>query len=124
MSKWRQAKCFITAHGTLRTSRADLGELSPDATTWLLQATVGQRLEDLNVKPDMMPELAATSHTFWYDDPWFSNDLLIALLFHLSPNERALNKGVSKNGNLYWTFPPDYPDRMTAIRNELRARLE
>ena len=26
-----------------------------------------------------MPELPASSHTFWYDDPWVTGDVLVTL---------------------------------------------
>ena len=62
-----------------------------------------------------MPELAATSHTFWYDHPWASNDVLLTLLFHLSPPRRALDPATAPSGAAYWTFPEDYPARMPAV---------
>ena len=68
-----------------------------------------------------MPELAATSHTFWYDHPWASNDVLLTLLFHLSPPRRALDPGTAPSGAAYWTFPEDYPARMPAVVDAVRA---
>ena len=71
-----------------------------------------------------MPDLPATSHTFWYDDPWVSNDMLLALLFHLAPEERWLETGTGGSGGRYWTFPPDYAARVEAARPEIAARVE
>jgi esterase/lipase superfamily enzyme len=107
-----------------RAGRPDLGELSPEASDWLLAAADDQGLEILQVRPEAMPALAATSHTFWYDDPWVSNDVLVTLLFHLSPADRGLEPGVSDSGTRYWTFTPDYPARVAALRETLRARLD
>ncbi len=99
-----------------RAGRPDLAELSPEAAEFLLEATVDRRLELLHVTPDTMPQLSATSHTFWYDDPWVSNDVLLTVLFHLSPVERELTDNVQQAGKRYWTFPADYPDRIVAVQ--------
>ena len=66
--------------------------------------------------------MPASSHTFWYDDPWVSNDLLLLLIFGLLPEERALVAGAISTGARYWAFPPDYRDRMPALRDTLLAR--
>ena len=70
--------------------------------------------------PDTMPNTGATSHTFWYDDPWVSNDLIVTLLFHLAPADRGLT---AAGTHPYWLFPADYPDRMPALVERLRAEL-
>ena len=71
-----------------------------------------------------MPDLPASSHTFWYDDPWVSSDVLVTLLFHLTPQERGLERGTTSNGGVYWTFPADYPDKMPALRQMLLQRAQ
>ena len=42
------------------------------------------------MRPENIPGLSNRSHTFWYDDPWVSSDVLITLLYHLPPDERGL----------------------------------
>lgn len=106
-----------------RAGRPDLRELSPEAAEALLAAAERDEIEILQIRPENMPDLPATSHTFWYDDPWVSNDLLLALLFHLAPEERRLAAGTSPSGARYWTFPPDYAERVEAARPEIVARL-
>ncbi len=105
-----------------RAGRPDLSELSPEAAVFLLQAANYQGLEIVQVQPETMAELAASSHTFWYDDPWVSNDVLMTLLFHLSPADRQLDAGTTASGGHYWTFPPDYPARMPALLETLRTQ--
>jgi esterase/lipase superfamily enzyme len=106
-----------------RAGRPDLRELDPASAEWLLAATAETGIEVLQILPENMPELPATSHTFWYDDPWVSNDLLLLLLFGLPPDQRALISGEGiTSGGTYWTFPPDYADRMPALRDGLLAR--
>jgi hypothetical protein len=105
-----------------RAGRPDLRELDPDAVEWLLEASQRLGIDVLQIHPETMPDMPASSHTFWYDDPWVSNDLLLLLIFGLLPEERALVAGAISTGARYWTFPPDYRDRMPALRDALVAR--
>lgn len=106
-----------------RAGRPDLRELSPEATDWLLAAAQDQGLEILQVRPDDMPGLAASSHTFWYDDPWVSNDVLVKLTFHPQPDERGLIDDTAASGARYWTFPPNYPARIRELRDSFLRKL-
>jgi hypothetical protein len=105
-----------------RAGRPDLRELTPEATDWLLAAADDEGLEIVQVHPEVMPELSATSHTFWYDDPWVSNDVLVTLFFHLAPAARGLDPGAAASGTRYWTFPADYTARMPAVLEAVRAK--
>ena len=96
----------------------------PEAAEWFFKASQNNGLEILNVNPDLMPELAATSHTFWYDDPWVSNDVLLTLLFNLRPADRELDESVTDAGKRYWSFPENYPERANDLHDGLRARLQ
>ena len=96
-------------------------ELTPEAAAFLLAAANDDGLEIVQVHPETMPDLAATSHTFWYDDPWVSNDVLLTLLFHLAPATRALDPATAASGTRYWTFPPDYPARIPTVVHAARA---
>lgn len=106
-----------------RAGRPDLGELRPEAAQWLLEAAREGEIEIVQVHPAAMPYLSSTSHTFWYDDPWVSSDLLVTLLFSLPPGERGLAYATSEGGAHYWTFPPDYPEKMPGLRERLRSRF-
>jgi esterase/lipase superfamily enzyme len=106
-----------------RAGRPDIAELTPEAADFLFGAAEAQGLEILRVRPENMEGMSSTSHTFWYDDPWVSNDALVTLLFRLTPVERGLEPGVTEAGAAYWTFPPDYPDRVPALRDLLLPRL-
>lgn len=112
-----------TVNRASRAGRPDLRELSDEETDALLAASANGRMQVLQVHPEAMDGLSARSHTFWYDDPWVSNDVLMTLLFHLTPEERGLDADVSPQGVGYWTFPPDYPDHMPALVELLRQRL-
>jgi hypothetical protein len=105
-----------------RAGRPDLQELDPTSATWLLDASREHGIDILQVRPENMPDMPANSHTFWYDDPWVSNDLLLLLLFGLPPETRALVSAATPSGAEYSTFPPDYPALMLALRDSLLAR--
>ncbi|MDK3072004.1 alpha/beta hydrolase [Sedimentitalea sp. JM2-8] len=104
-----------------RAGRPNLEELEPEAAEWLLDSTASQKAEVVQVNVDAMPDLPATSHTFWYDDPWVSNDAILTLLFNLAPAARGLEEGKSVSGTSYWTFTKDYPERMTEVVDLVRG---
>lgn len=106
-----------------RAGRPELRELDPEETEALLAASTGGRMQVVQVHPAEMPGVSARSHTFWYDDPWVSNDVLMTVLFHLTPEERGLVSAVSPGGVSYWTFPADYPEHMPALLDLLRSRV-
>lgn len=110
--------------GASRAGRPDMAELSPEATEFLLAATDQYGLELLRVRPENIPGLSNFSHTFWYDDPWVSSDVLFTLLFHLAPDGRGLDYGETSFGGHYWTFTEDYPERLAAIIAKLTASGE
>jgi hypothetical protein len=110
--------------GASRAGRPDMTELTPEATEFLLGATDKYGLELLRVRPENIPGLSTFSHTFWYDDPWVSSDVLFTLLFHLAPDGRGLDYGDTSFGGHYWTFTPDYPERLAGIIDKLGAPQE
>jgi esterase/lipase superfamily enzyme len=105
-----------------RAGRPDLRELGEEDAAWILGAAEEDGLEVLHVRPKNMPDLPATSHTFWYDDPWVSNDIMLTMMLSLPIDTRGLERGTSPLGAPYWTFPPDYPDRVRAALAALAGR--
>ena len=60
-----------------------------------------------------------TGHRYWFDHPWASTDMILAVRSDLGPDERALGE---TDLELLWSLPPDYPER---LRNNLtREDLE
>ena len=90
-----------------RAGRPDFRELSVEATQWLLDATNIYALDLVQVRPENIPGLSRFSHTFWYEDPWVSSDVLITMMHHLAAAERGLAPGEASIGARYWTFGPD-----------------
>ena len=104
-----------------RAGRPDLAELSPDTSARLLAASAAGEIEIVQVHPDRMPELAATSHTFWYDHPWASNHVLLTLLFHLPPPHPRPRPRHRPLRRRLLDLPEDYPARMPAVVDAVRA---
>jgi esterase/lipase superfamily enzyme len=104
-----------------RAGRPDMRELSQEQTDWLLAATSQYGVDVLRVRPEDIPGLSSSSHTFWYDDPWVSSDVLITLLYDLPAGERGLSENGNATGPHYWTFTPDYPERLAAVMDRLRG---
>lgn len=61
-----------------------------------------------------------SGHRYWFNHPWASSDILLALRTELSPAERGLEsvEGI----DFLWYMPPDYPARLAALVE--RYRLE
>jgi esterase/lipase superfamily enzyme len=107
-----------------RAGRPDLRELTPEAADWLLGAASHLGMDFLHISPETMPDTPASSHTFWYDDPWVSSDLLVTLLFHLTPQERGLRQVTLPTGAVVWEFPANYPEALVALRSRLVAQVQ
>jgi esterase/lipase superfamily enzyme len=56
-----------------------------------------------------------TGHRYWFNHPWASTDVLLAIRTDLPPAQRGL---VRAKGGLLWSMPPDYPER---IRESLES---
>ncbi|MGB2816395.1 MAG: hypothetical protein WBC37_04170, partial [Burkholderiaceae bacterium] len=67
------------------------------------------------VDPTAIPNLPPRSHSFWFEDPWVSGDLLGLLLLNAEPQSRGLEPQESPHGTRYWTFPPDFKDRVQRL---------
>lgn len=105
-----------------RAGRPDMAELSPGATRFLLDANRDLGLEIVRVRPEDIPGLSPRSHSFWYDDPWVSSDVLLALMFQLSPAARGLVPGETADGLRVWGFAPDHDSRLPGVVAAARAR--
>ena len=105
-----------------RAGRPDMRELSDEQSDWLLDAVSEYGIDLLRVRPENIPGLSRRSHTFWYDDPWVSSDVLITLFYDLPVRERGLAEGRTGSGAQYWTFTSDYPERLAGVVERLRQK--
>ncbi|WP_203594773.1 alpha/beta hydrolase [Wenzhouxiangella limi] len=86
-------------------------ELSDDQLAVVLAA---DRLEVVDVSHGWEDRgFDITGHRYWFNHPWASSDLVLAIRSDLGPAERALE---ATDLGILWGVPPDYPAR-------LRARL-
>lgn len=53
-----------------------------------------------------------TGHRYWFNHPWASSDLVLAIRTDLDPQERGLEQG--EISQLWW-MPDDYPERLKSI---------
>jgi hypothetical protein len=62
-----------------------------------------------------------TGHRYWFDHPWASTDLILAIRSDLGPRERALDP---TELDLLFGIPGDYPERLRELltREDLEIR--
>jgi esterase/lipase superfamily enzyme len=108
-------------HGISRLGRPNLSDLSEEKLRLLIDASARLSFDVISVNPDVIPGLGRRSHSFWFDHPWVSSDVLIKFLFHVPPSLRGLDQNSNEQGIVYWTFPPDYDTRVVEIMRQLRS---
>ena len=102
-------------HGVSRIGRPKREDLSPEEVLWVRRASVESNLDIIGVDDKTVRDMPSKSHDFWYRHPWISSDVLVQFVFHADPQERGLVENHNENGLRYWTFPPEYPDRIINI---------
>jgi esterase/lipase superfamily enzyme len=108
-------------HRVSRAGRPNLSDIGPDETRWLAEASERQALDVLSIRPEDLPGLPASSHSFWYDHPWVSSDILLKLRFHAPPPARGLDHNSNEREVAFWTFPGDYAARLPGVVRTLAA---
>ena len=111
-------------HGVSRAGRPKAEDLSPEAAQWAQTASVESRLDIIGVDEKTVIGLSSGAHDFWYAHPWISSDVLVQFLFHADPLKRGLVENYNEHGLRYWTFPPDYPDRIIGIIHDAKEKKE
>ena len=106
-------------HRVSRAGRPNLADIGPEETRWLVEASGREELDVIAVKPEVLPGLPATSHSFWYDHPWVSSDVLLKLRFHAPPAARGLEPNSTAEALAFWTFPADYAQRLPTVARAL-----
>lgn len=111
-------------HGVSRAGRPKAEDLSPEAVQWGRNASVESGLDIIGVDEKTVIGLSSGAHDFWYGHPWISSDVLVQFLFHAEPSKRGLVENYNEHGLRYWTFPPDYPDRIIGIILEAKEEAK
>ncbi len=106
-------------HRVSRAGRPNLAEIGPEEKLWLEQASGRGQLDVIAVRPGDLPGLPASSHSFWYDHPWVSSDVLLKFRFHAAPPARGLTHNEAARVVQFWTFPPGYAQDLPRIVRQL-----
>jgi esterase/lipase superfamily enzyme len=61
------------------------------------------------------------SHGAWYENPWLSSDVLVALYLGLKPKDRGLESYVANDEVIAWYFPEGY---LTTLKESLLELFE
>ena len=62
-----------------------------------------------------------TGHRYWFDHPWASFDVILAIRSDLDPSERGLER---LGSDRHWAMPSDYPERMRSVLDDERLRRD
>ena len=85
-------------------------QLSDEQMARVLQA---HRLEYINLSRGRQDRgFDITGHRYWFNHPWASSDVVLAIRTDLDPAERGLEQG---DMPLSWWMPDDYPQRLKGI---------
>jgi len=102
-------------HGVSRAGRPKAEDLSPEDAHWARNASVKSGFDVIGVDEKTVIGLSSGAHDFWYAHPWISSDVLVQFIFHADPLKRGLVENYNEHGLRYWSFSPDYPDRIIGI---------
>ena len=102
-------------HGVSRAGRPKAEDLSSEAAQWGRNASVESGFDVIGVDEKTVIGLSSGAHDFWYAHPWISSDVLVQFIFHADPLKRGLVENYNEHGLRFWTFPPNYPDRIIGI---------
>ena len=60
-----------------------------------------------------------TGHRYWFNHPWASSDVVLAIRTDLTPAERGLVPGDEPK---VWIMPTDYPQRLAESLRDVELR--
>lgn len=108
-------------HGVSRAGRPDPEELSVEETKLVIEASRNLEVDFLWIDAGRLPGMSRGAHDFWYNHPWVSTDVLVQILFNARPAERGLEPHKGETGGTVWSFPSDYPERVSDAIRTLKA---
>lgn len=109
-------------NGVSRLGRPNVNDITDEEEQILIEALQTPSFNVLNVGASEALNIGS-SHSSWYSHSWVSNDLLLLLLFHNSPEERGLLPNYHDNGAVEYYFPSDYEEKIKRIIEEDKAKL-
>jgi esterase/lipase superfamily enzyme len=104
---------------------ARIGQRNTDISPEQMEIVrAADRLEVVDVSRDWEGRgFDITGHRYWYDHPWASTDMILAVRSDLGPSQRGL---APTDLDLLWSIPADYPDRLRTnlTREDLEIRRD
>lgn len=101
-----------------------LGQIADNLTDAELDVLLNtERLEVINLSLGGEERgFDITGHRYWFDHPWASTDLILAIRSDLDPKDRSL---LPTEYHVHWGIPADYPQRLSRMTEEdLKFREE
>jgi esterase/lipase superfamily enzyme len=117
-SALQMAQTFMRGAARIGQRNTDLSQEQMDVVM------AADRLEVVDVSRDWEGRgFDITGHRYWYDHPWASTDMILAVRSDLGPGERAL---AQTELGLLWSIPADYPARLreNLTREDLEIRRD
>jgi esterase/lipase superfamily enzyme len=117
-SALEMAKATMGGGARLGQRNTDLGEDD------LQVVESADRLEVVDVSRDWEGRgFDITGHRYWFDHPWASTDVVLAVRSDFRPEERGL---AATQHKMLWAIPADYPERLraTLTQDELQLRRD
>lgn len=107
-----------------RAGRPDKDELDEAQQAFMLKALTRLDFDLLEVDPAAIPGLPPRSHAFWFAHPWVSSDVIALFLLDAAPARRGLEERVGERGARFWTFPPDFYQRIALLFAQAKANKD
>jgi len=98
-----------------RAGRPSADDLTEEQVDFVNAASQRLNFDMIWVDPRNIPDLGRRAHSFWFSNAWVSSDVLMQFLWHKAPAERGLQEGFTAQGMRFWTFPPDYEQRVSDL---------
>ncbi|BHH85956.1 alpha/beta hydrolase [Desulforhopalus sp. 52FAK] len=109
-------------NGVSRLGRPDGNDITDEEKQILIEELQTPSFNILDVGASEALNLGG-SHNSWYSHPWVSNDLLLLLLFHGTPEDRGLVRYYYDSGVVGYLFPSDYEEKLKNIIQEKKDEL-
>ncbi|WP_313621762.1 alpha/beta hydrolase [Achromobacter sp.] len=98
-----------------RAGRPSADDLTDEQIAFVNAASQQLNFDMIRVDPRDIPGLGRRAHSFWFSNAWVSSDVLMQFLWHKAPADRGLQESHTPNGLRFWTFPPDYDQRVEGL---------
>lgn len=103
-----------------RLGKPDIEEADADDLAWFRKMSWTDKLDIIEIDPDVIPGIDPGAHNYWYNHPWVSTDAIILLNAHFRPADRVLVSSGEENRAQLWSFPANYDQAVKITLAKLR----